>query len=174
MEHWGHWLPIIIYHYTLAGGNVQNCVLFVILRIVKKRKEKSLVLKIYNPLLPKLSMNYDCWNIKLSLRSISSVASYASRLIFRQLTTSNFTTANVTTEIQISDIPLFQILLLWLQTALYWKCYVCRLTTSIPGDLHARIGEHRDSADVFEALYHRNPENATYIENYVRAHGHCK
>lgn len=40
------------------------------------------------------------------------------------------------------------------------------------GDLHARIGEHQDSADVFETLYHRNPENATYIESYVRAHNH--
>ena len=44
----------------------------------------------------------------------------------------------------------------------------------IPGDLHARLGEHEDSAEVFEELYHRNPENATYIESYVRAHGHCK
>ena len=44
----------------------------------------------------------------------------------------------------------------------------------ITGDLHARLGEYEDSAEVFETLYNRNPENASYIENYVRAHGHCE
>ena len=66
-------------------------------------------------------------------------------------------------------------------TMLTFALYIMKLENTIksnivyiPGDLHARLGEHEDSAEVFEELYHRNPENATYIESYVRAHGHCK
>lgn len=35
------------------------------------------------------------------------------------------------------------------------------------GDLHGRLGEHEDSAAVFEQLFHRNPENVEYIDNFI-------